>query len=151
MNLLKIWNAWKSTSLGRWWVSRLLGWVAPYTGSVGAVIEVLEPGYSRVRLKDRRRVRNHLNSIHAVALMNLGEMTTGICLMASLPEGARLIIKDFRIEFLKKARGQLKSEARTEISSDMSKRDVPVTAEIRNQEGEVVCRATTTWRVGPPA
>ena len=62
------WQRAKGSSLGRWLFSRGVGKFAPYTGTIGARIEALEPGRSEVTMRDRKAIRNHLNSIHAVAL-----------------------------------------------------------------------------------
>ncbi len=86
--------------------SLVLGRYVPYTGSIGAVIQRLEPGLCVASLPDRRCVRNHLGSIHAMALANLGEMVTGLALMNSLPDSARGILTGFAVDYLKKARGR---------------------------------------------
>jgi acyl-coenzyme A thioesterase PaaI-like protein len=134
---------------GKWLFSRLLGHFVPYTGTLGAYIEVLEPGHCVVRLRDRRKVRNHLHSVHAMALANLGEMSTGLALMNCLPANMRGILKGFNIEYLKKARGSLLAECHCEIPHGNTEREVVVRCEIRNSAHDVVTVARAQWLIGP--
>jgi uncharacterized protein (TIGR00369 family) len=143
------WRRAASLPGGKWLFSRLVGLRAPYSGTLGARVVELEPGQCVVVLRERRRVRNHLGSVHAMALANLGELATGLALMNSLPDQARGILTGFSIEYLKKARGRLTAACRCEIPSGNLAHEYLLTGEIRNEDGEVVAIARARWQVGP--
>ena len=82
--VFKLWNTLSTTSLGKSFFSFLISFVNPYTGSLGARVEIFDKGHAEVSLKDYKKNRNHLNSIHAIALTNLGEFTSGLAVLSSL-------------------------------------------------------------------
>ena len=144
-----MWRRLRGLPGGRWLFSRMLGWMAPYTGTIGARIVDLGPGYSKWTLRDRRGVRNHLNSVHAVALVNLAEVASGTAMLAGLPAGTRGIVRGLSIEYLKKARGTLTAECRCSPPAVTEETDYTVSATITDASGEPVATASVLWRLAP--
>lgn len=146
--LQSLWNRLSPYPGGKWLFSRMLGRTTPYSGTIGALVEQLEPGYAKVALADRRRVRNHLDSIHAVALVNLAEQASGLAVLMGLPSDVRGILTGLTITYLKKARGRLLAECRCAIPTVTGTIDYEAVATIKDSGEEVVAQAVARWRLG---
>jgi acyl-coenzyme A thioesterase PaaI-like protein len=148
--LRSTWSVLRSVPGGGRLMGGVLGRLAPYTGTIRAEVVSLDRGYAKLRMADTRRVRNHLNSVHAIALINLAEATTGVAMMYSLPDDARGIPNQLSIEYLKKARGPITAECTCETPDAVTERlERVVTAELKNEAGELVARMSAHWVIGP--
>jgi acyl-coenzyme A thioesterase PaaI-like protein len=136
---------------GKTLFSLLLGWMTPYSGTIGARVEQLAPGFCRAALRDRRRVRNHLASVHAMALANLAELTSGLAVLAGLAPGVQGIVTGFSISYQKKARGRLIAECRVSGLEVSAEREQEAAVTVTDAAGDVVARATARWRLRPPS
>jgi len=152
MNLLKTWSVLNKIpfGVGKRLFSRMLGGRIPYTGTIQANVEVLKTGYCQISMRDRRGIRNHLNSIHAVALMNLAEFCSGLGFVASAPNTARTILVEFQFEFLKKARGKITAQTQfTPLEQVVEDQDITLEVFLYNSNKECVAQGKAKWRVGP--
>jgi len=149
-NLIRqAWNLLSGVPGGKAVFSRLVGRMAPYTGSIHATVSVLRSGYAEVDMADRKAIRNHLDCVHAIALANLAELAGNVALAYSLPDDGRFIVSGMEIEYVKKARGTIKAVGESPVprTSVRAAYDVPVT--LRDASGEVVAKAVLHSLVGP--
>lgn len=148
--LLAAWRRLSPLPGGAWAFSRLVGRMAPYSGTISARVERLEPGRCDVVLQDRRRVRNHLRSIHAIALANLGELASGLAATAAMPPGVRGIPTRITIDYEKKARGTLTAIGTAELNAP-EKTGVEVIAEVEariiDEADDVVAHVRVQWKL----
>ena len=127
--------------------SRVLARMIPYTGTVRPHVVALEPGYARVEMRDRRRVRNHLRSIHAIALANIGELASGLAMTMALPPDVDGILTGLSVEYSKKARGTVAAECRTSPPAVSAPVEHVAIAEVRDAAGDIVAVVRATWRL----
>ncbi|APJ02710.1 DUF4442 domain-containing protein [Silvanigrella aquatica] len=128
--------------------SSIISHYIPYTGSISPVVLSIENSFVRILLKDKKSVRNHLNSIHAIALANLGEFSSGLCLISQLPHNALAILIKIEVEYLKKARGNLISECFFQYPVETKNdEELKLYANITNDKNEIVTKVTATWKV----
>ena len=148
-NVQKAWALAERVPFGKVAMSRLVGRLAPYTGSIGAEIVELSVGHAKVVLDDRPALRNHLQSIHAAALANLAELAGNLALAFSMPSDARFIVASLSVEYKKKARGRIVAEGCCPPIPSNVRAEYAVLVTMTDSSGEVVATGSLRTLVGP--
>ncbi|MEG1680407.1 MAG: hotdog fold domain-containing protein, partial [Stenotrophomonas sp.] len=109
-------------------LSRAVCFKAPYFASISPLITALEPGRCEGVIRQRRRISNHIGTVHAIAMCNLAELVGGVMVDASLPGDMRWIPKGMEVKYQAKALGVLTAVATPEspIVSAREGYDLPV-------------------------
>lgn len=145
--LLSLWSRLRPLPGGTRLFSMIFGWRVPYSGSVRPHIRVLAPGHAEVDIPDRRANRQHLGSVHAIALLNVAEQASGLALLTDLPDGVRGIVTQISMQYLKKARGSIRAVCHVAAPTVTSVVEFDVTADCLDSSGDLVARATVRWRL----
>lgn len=146
---LKAWTRLESKPFGKAIFSRFVCFKAPYFGTISPRFEELRPGYACVSMKRRRAVTNHIGTVHAIAMCNLAELAAGTMTEISIPASMRWLPKGMTVEYVKKSSGGIRAVATLPEVAEGPGRDVPATVEMKDDAGDVVCRATITMWVSP--
>ncbi|HET7792948.1 MAG TPA: hotdog fold domain-containing protein [Rhizobacter sp.] len=127
--------------------SAAIGNVAPYFASIEPKFVDLRKGFAEVRIRNQRKVHNHIGTVHAIALCNGAELVAGTCTDVSIPEGARWLPIGMTVQYLAKAKTDIRvvTEAETVDWSQPGNIEVPVAA--YDTEGTKVMGAVITMNV----
>ena len=82
--------------------------IAPYFSTIDPDVVELKPGYCEVNLKNQKKVHNHIGTVHAIAMCNAAELVGGMATDVSIPSGARWIPQGMTVEYIAKAKTDLK-------------------------------------------
>lgn len=150
-DVLQIYRKLNRKPLGQWLFSKLICFKAPYFGSIGPRVLVLEPNRGEARIAHRRRVTNHLGTVHAIALCNLAEYIGGLTTDVSIPHSMRWIPKGMTVEYLKKAVGTMRAVATPAFPPHESTEgyELPMDVSITNPQGDAVFRARISMWISP--
>lgn len=149
--LLNLYRRMQRWPTGQWLFARAVCFKAPYFASIAPRITVLEPGRCEGRIAHRRRVTNHIGTVHAIALCNLAELTAGLMVDASLPKGMRWIPKGMEVKYLAKATGTQHAVAVPELAIVAAEVGyaLPVLVSVRDDAGTAVFEARIEMWVSP--
>lgn len=143
--ILSTWKKLKDKPFGKYLFSRGIGKMAAYTGSIKALVTDLKPGNCHVFLKERNSNKNHLNSIHAVALINLGEVTSGLAVLSGMSGDVRGILTKMEMQYIKKAKGDLTAQCTCVIPTVEDNLNYEVQTQIKDASGEIVAVGQFYW------
>ena len=144
---ISTWNRLKGNAPGRWLFSRIVCFRAPYFASISPLFRKLEVGFAEVSLKKRRKVTNHIGTVHAIAMANLCEIAAGTMIEASLPFSMRWIPKGMTIQYLAKAETDITATAILPTVEYGQTQDVVIPVKVQDTAGNVVVKADITMYV----
>ena len=123
---------------------------APYFASVRPRVVEVAPGRAVVVVPKRRRVHNHIGTVHAIAACNGLEAATGLLAEASIPPTRRWIPSGMEVRYLAKSTSDLTCTAETdpEVWSD-GRAEVPVRVTATRADGIVTVEGTIHLHVSP--
>jgi len=145
--ILNIYNKFNRLPMGNVLFSKALCLKAPYFRSIKPVFTRLESGFGELTIKNRRRVQNHLKSVHAIAMCNMCELVGGSVIEATLPSHLRWIPKEMNVQYLKMAKTDLTASCRLEGIEWKDSMDLPLTVDVKDENGVVVLRAVITMYI----
>lgn len=126
---------------------RLFSWVfcrkAPYFASIRPTVEALRPNYSEVKLRKRRRVQNHIGTVHVIAICNALEMAMGGMAEATIPRHLRWIPKGMRLDYTAKADSDILAIAEADPDA-WAPGDLEVKVRAIREDGTVVVEGEIT-------
>ena len=144
---LKLWKNLGGRPFGRWLVSRIVCFKAPYFSTIKPRFTVIEPGRVELEFKKRRAVHNHIKSVHAIAMCNAAELAGGVCLDVSLHADFRWIPVGMEVKYQKIAKTDLRAVCQVEKYEWEEPGDIIMPVGIFDASGEEVFHADITMRI----
>ncbi len=142
---MSAWNKFSVLPGGKSLFSHFLCWKAPYFSSISPRFIELRPGYCKLAIKNRRKVRNHIGTVHAIAMCNMAELAGGTMTDVTIPSTHRWIPKGMTVEYLAKAETDLHAIAIiNSIPKFEESSELPVTVNVVDTIGQNVFRAVIT-------
>ncbi|MDB5980022.1 MAG: hypothetical protein JWQ69_1037 [Pseudomonas sp.] len=121
--------------------------MAPYFSTIEPKLIELRAGRAEVQVPFRREITNHLGTVHAIALCNAAELVAGTMTDVSIPEGARWIPKGMTVEYLAKAKTDVRAVADGSDIDWTTTGDKVVTVDVFDAEDKKVFTARITMDV----
>ena len=145
------WRRLSGGAVGRWLFGRIVSLRAPYFATIAPRFLELRPGLCRVSMRKRRRVENHLGTVHALAMGNLVELAAGMVTEVTIPAAMRWIPRGMTIEYMKKALTGVTATARLDKPDWGGAENTGVLVSVHDAGGVEVVRAVVTMYVSPRA
>ncbi len=99
----------------QWLSSRLITWMFRYkvklAGTAGLDIVETDGKSVTFKQKNRKKVQNHIGSVHAVTMALLAESSTGFVVGINLPGDKLPLIKTMKLDYVKRCSGDITAVA----------------------------------------
>lgn len=133
--------------MGKSIFSRIVAGMAPYFTTIRPMIDHVEHNRIEVSMKKRRKVHNHIKTVHAIACCNLCEFAAGICMEASIPKHRRWIPTGMDVQYVAKADSDLVATCDLNGTDWENCDEVPCSVSVKTIDGTEVVTAVIYMKV----
>lgn len=138
-DVLALWNKLSPLPQGERLFSMAFSQIAPYFATVSPRFTVVEPNRAELVIRKRRKVHNHIKTVHVIAICNGLEAAMGALAEASVPADKRWIPKGMEVSYPAKADSDITCIAETDPEQwTGDDPDVPVRVRGVRADGTVV-------------
>ena len=119
-------------------------------GTSGLQVETLNQREAVVYLANKRKIQNHIGSLHACAMSLAAESATGMIVGMNVPDTHIPVIKQMNISFVRRCQGDIR--ARAVLSEEDYRRineedrgEVNVEVRVEDESGNEPIKAEMIW------
>lgn len=139
--VLSLYRRLEGLPFGRWLFVRFFCHRAPYFGSIRPRILSLDANRCVVLLRKRRRVLNHIGTVHVIAILNALEMAMGAAAESGIPPHLRWIPKGMQVDYTAKADTDIRAIAEID-PAHWKAGELPVSVHAEREDGTIVVSGT---------
>jgi acyl-coenzyme A thioesterase PaaI-like protein len=148
---LSIYRKLKWLPFGKKIFSLVVSRVAPYFATISPTITELVPNQCTCMIKKKKKVFNHIKTVHVIAICNGLEMAMGVMAEASIPKNLRWIPKGMTVDYTAKAGSDIRCVASVN-QDDWQVGDMLVNITAYDENNVVVVKGTIKlWISEKPA
>ncbi|HSN18059.1 MAG TPA: DUF4442 domain-containing protein [Gammaproteobacteria bacterium] len=136
--------------LRRFLITWAFGGTVHFVRTAGVKFQELTEERAVLTLANRRKVQNHIGTVHAAAVALIGETATGAVFGMNVPDDRLPILKSMRIDYTRKSQGALRAEAwlgpeqRAGFARE-ERGDIAIPVRITDETGEPTVEAEYIW------
>jgi acyl-coenzyme A thioesterase PaaI-like protein len=131
-------------------LSTVFGNVVPMVGTAGIRYDLLTPEKVICSIKNRRKMQNHIGSVHAVAIALLAETATGFVVSMNIQPGGIVLIKSIKMDYKKMVKGDIIATAtltasQRELMATTPKGETSVACIVTDATGQSPIEVEMIW------
>ena len=135
-----------------WLLDFALGSTIKFIGTAGLNCQTLTQEKAVFKLKNRKKVQNHIGTVHAAATSLVAETASGMVVGMNIPDDKIPVLKTMHIDYVKRSNGNLIAEAsitqeQVERLHKEEKGDMVIKVVVTDDANvePVICQMTWAW------
>ncbi len=117
----------------------------PFASQSRFQLLLFKEGVCSIQMPLIKKNQNHIKTQHAVAIAQLGELTSGLAMISLLPENSLILLKELNVKYIKKGESNLISTVKLDFKDFEKKGDIFINSEIKNLSNEIVAIVNCLW------